>query len=94
MNNMYMDDICEFVDIEKEVRKLINDIDIVLKMGGFRVKEWIFNKIFKEKVNGDVEKEISIFKGDEEKVLGILWNFKIDKFYFRVVVNLLKLDNS
>lgn len=87
-----MDDICEFVDIEKEVWKLINDIDIVLKMGGFKVKDWIFNKMFKEKVNGDVEKEIIMFKGDEEKVLGILWNFKIDKFYFRVVVDLVKLN--
>ena len=93
-NNTYMDDICESVDTEKEARKLTNDIDTVLKTGGFRVKEWISNKILKEKVNGDAEKEINIFKGDEEKVLGTLWNFKTDKFHFRVAANLLKLDNS
>ena len=93
-NNTYMDDICESVDTEKEARKLTNDIDTVLKTGGFRVKEWISNKILKEKVNGDAEKEISIFKGDEEKVLGTLWNFKTDKFHFRVAANLLKLHNS
>ena len=93
-NNTYMDDICESVDTKKEARKLTNDIDTVLKTGGFRVKEWISNKILKEKVNGDAEKEINIFKGDEEKVLGTLWNFKTDKFHFRVAANLLKLDNS
>ena len=93
-NNTYMDDIYESVDTEKEARKLTNDIDTVLKTGGFRVKEWISNKILEEKVNGDVEKKINMFKGDEEKVLGTLWNFKTDKFYFRVAANLLKLDNS
>lgn len=91
-NNTYMDDICESVDTEKEARKLTNDIDTVLKTGGFRVKEWISNKILKEKVNGDAEKEINMFKGDEEKVLGTLWNFKTDKFHFRVAADDQKND--
>ena len=39
MNNTYMDDICESVDIEKEAQKLTNDIDTVLKTGGFKVKD-------------------------------------------------------
>ena len=43
-----------------------------------------------EKVNGDVEKEVNMFKGDEEKVLGTLWNFKTDKFHFRVAADLVK----
>ena len=79
-NNTYMDDICESVDTEKEARKLTSDIDNVLKTGGIKVREWISNKVLKEKVNGDTEKEIDMFKGDEEKVLGTLWNFKTDKF--------------
>ena len=83
-NNTYMDDICESVDTEKEARKLTSDIDNVLKTGGFKVKEWISNKVLKEKVNGDTEEEIDMFKGDEEKVLGTLWNFKTDRFHFRV----------
>ncbi|XP_068749368.1 uncharacterized protein [Montipora capricornis] len=55
-NNTYMDDICKSVDTEKEARKLTNDIDTVLKTGGFKVKDWISNNMLKEKVNGDVEK--------------------------------------
>ena len=93
-NNTYMDDICESVDTEKEARKLTNDIDTVLKTGGFDVKEWISNKMLKEKVNGDSEKDINMFKGDEEKVLGTLWNLKTDKFHFRVAADLLKLRES
>ena len=92
--NTYMDDICESVDTEKEARKLTNDIDTVLKTGGFKVKDWISNKILKEKVNGDAEKEINMFKGEEEKVLGTLWNFKTDKFHFGVAADLLKLENK
>lgn len=49
--------------------------------------------MLKEKVNGDIEKELNMFKGDE-KVLRTLWNFKTDKFHFRVTEDLLKLDNS
>ena len=44
------------LDTEKEARKLTNDT--VLKTGRFKVKDWISNKMLKEKVNGDVEKEI------------------------------------
>ena len=93
-NNTYMDDICESVDTEKEARKLTNDIDTVLKTEGFKVKEWISNKTLQEKDNGDSAKEINMFKGDEEKVLGTLWNYKTDKFHFRVAQELLKLENS
>ena len=89
-----MDDICESVNTEKEARKLTNDIDTVLKTGGFKVKDWISNKMLKEKVNGVAENEVNMFKGDEEKVLGTLWNFKTDKFHFRVAADLVTLDNS
>ena len=51
-----------------------------------------FNKILKELVNSDAEKEINMFKGDEEKVLGTLWNFKTDKFHFRVAADDQKND--
>ena len=50
--------------------------------------------MLKEEVNGDSEKDINMFKGDEEKVLGSLWNVKTDKFHFRVAIDLLKLKES
>lgn len=50
-NNVYMDDICDSVDTVQEAQKLIQDIDKVLKTGGFNVKGWISNKMLTEKVN-------------------------------------------
>ena len=92
-NNVYMDDICDSVDAVQEARKLTTDIDKVLKTGGFKVKEWISNEMLKEKENSDQEKEMNLFQGNEEKVLGTLWNFRTDEFYFRVRTELLKLDD-
>ena len=40
------------------------------------------------------QREINRFRGDEEKVLGTMWNFRTDNFHFRVAADLLKLDNS
>ena len=90
----YMDDICESVDTKQEARELTDNIDKVLKTGGFSVREWICNETLKEKVNSTQEKEINLYKGDEEKVLGTVWNFKTDKFHLRVAAYLLKLENS
>lgn len=86
-----MDDICELVDIVKEVKRLMKEMDEVLKIGGFSVKGWIFNKMLIEGVKFDIEKGISVCEGEVEKVLGIIWNCKIDKFYFEVRVSLLKV---
>lgn len=94
VNNTYMDDICESVDTEIEAWKITNDIDIVLNTGGFKVKEWISNRMLKEKVNSDAAREINMFRGDVKKVPRTLWNFKRDKFHFRMAADLLKLDNG
>lgn len=93
-NNVYMDDICDSVDTVHEARKLTTDIDKVLKTGGFKVKGWISNEMLEEKENSDTEKVMNLFQGNEEKVLGTLWNFRTDEFYFRVRTELLKLDDS
>ena len=90
----YMDDICESVDTKQEARELTDNIDKVLKTGGFSVKEWICNETLKDNVNSTEEKEMNLYKGDGEKVLGTVWNFKTDKFHFRVAADLLKLENS
>ena len=37
---------------------------------------------------------MNLNKGDEEKVLGSVWNLKTDKFHLRVAADLLKLENS
>lgn len=90
-NNTYMDDICDSVDTLEEARKLTEDIDKVLKTGGFTVKGWISNKKLTEKDNSEIEKGINVFQGGEEEVVGTPGNFKTDKFHIRVKVDLLRL---
>ena len=73
-DNVYMDDICESVETVEEAKRLAEDIDIVLKSGGFQVKGWMSNKSLK-KENQDANE----LKGNmEEKVLGISWNREAD----------------
>ena len=89
-----MDDIRESIDTKQEARELTDNIDKVLKTGGFSVKEWICNETLKQKVNSTEEKEMNLNKGEEGKVLGTVWNLKTDKFHLRVAADLLKLENS
>ena len=77
-----MCDICESKDTVKEARKLTKDVDKVFKTGGFNVKGWISNEVLAEKASSETERAVNVFQGDEEKVLGTLWNFKTDKFHF------------
>lgn len=76
----YVDDICESLNKKQEARELTDNIDKVLKTGGFSVKAWICNETLKER-------EMNLNKEDEEKVLGTVWNFKTDKFHFRVAAD-------
>ena len=55
--NVYMDDICESVETVEEAKKLLEDIDFVLKNGGFQVKGWISNKELHENSKHAVESD-------------------------------------
>ena len=90
-NNVYIDDICKSNDTVKEARKLTEDIDKVLKTGGFNVKGWISYKVLAEKASNETETTVNMFQRDEEKVLGTLWNFKMDKLHFIIRPYLLTL---
>ena len=83
-NNVCMDDICESKDTAKEAKKLTEDIDRVLKTGGFNVEGWISNEVLAEKASSEIERAGNVFQRYEEKVLGTMWNFKTDKFHFRI----------
>ena len=89
--NTYMDDICDSVNTTEEAKKLTEDIDKVLKSGGFKVKGWISNKELKDSENKEIAREKAICFQEQiaEKVLGIAWNNKTDEMYFEVKSDLL-----
>lgn len=86
INNVYVDDICDFVGNVNDVKMLIFDVDEVFEVGGFKVKKWILKVIldFKECL------EEVVFGGESymEEVLGIVWFFKEDKFFFKIKIDL------
>ena len=83
--NTYMDDICDSVRSKEEARNLTKSIDIVLETGGFRVKGWLWNNTEKSNTDEEETKEATILEGaNEDKVLGVTWNCRIDKFTFKV----------
>ena len=83
--NTYMDDICDSVGSEEEARNLTKSIDTVLETGGFRVKGWLWNNAEKSNTDEEETKEATILEGaKEDKVLGVTWNCRTDKFTFQV----------
>ncbi|XP_065055903.1 uncharacterized protein LOC135684313 [Rhopilema esculentum] len=91
--NVYMDGICESVETVEEAKKLAEDIDFVLKSGGFLVKGWISNKELHENSKHTVESDANNMLEEEadEKVLGISWNRKSDTLSLKVDSDLMKL---
>ena len=77
--NTYVDDILKSVDTFIEALELIRNTEHVLSLGGFKVKHWI--------ISGKVEKnEVQLLDTNEEKILGLMWNPKEDKFLYTVGV--------
>lgn len=80
IKNTYMDDICDSVDTVAEADNLTSSIDSVLSTGGFKVKGWTSNvshQQHSQKINIGEEEE-------SEKVLGVVWSSKEDKFSYKV----------
>ena len=82
VKNAYVDDICDSVSNVKEARTLTSDIDEVLASGGFHVKKWVSN----QQISAEEDSEEIVLGRDSqtEKVLGIVWLPKEDKFSVRI----------
>lgn len=80
IKNTYMDDICDSVDSADEANKLTSAIDNILATGGFKVKGWTSN------ASKDEQNQEVILGAEEqsEKVLGVVWNTKEDKFSYKI----------
>ena len=81
MKDSYVDDIIFSEENSHSSKCRINEIEYILKEGGFNIKEWIISGQNKINNSNDNSEE------REEKVLGILWNCSTDKFRFEVTLN-------
>ena len=79
-SNTYMDDICESVHTQDEARKLTQEVDTVLKTGGFSVKEWSYSDT---KADTPDQDDCSFVNSQQEKVLGVVWRKEDDVLTYK-----------
>ena len=85
IKNSYMNDILESVDTEEELEKQEIDIEEILKLGSFQMKEWKKSGHGKQEIG---DKEITLVsppskEGSTEKVLGMWWAQISDELSFK-----------
>ncbi|GFW74017.1 integrase catalytic domain-containing protein [Trichonephila clavipes] len=78
--NIYIDDLLSGADTEVEAKSIIIEIQNLLKSGGFILRKWSSSH---PKVLQDLDTSLLASKplhslGDEESVLGLIWNLKTD----------------
>ena len=89
--NSYVDDILASVENSSDVHRLISDIEMTLKLGGFQIKEWITNvNQTHEVAPGNNEFNEKTKSLSAEKVLGLDWQLENDKFHFKAKLNVSK----
>jgi hypothetical protein len=84
IKNTDMDDICDSVDTVAEAESLTSSVDKVLATGEFKVKQWISNGSKDDKNCQQVT--LGSDEEESEKVLGVVWSPKEDKFSYKVKV--------
>ncbi len=93
--DIYMDDIWHSEDTVQETRTSAEDLDKILKKGGFSVKNWKSNKPLTPVNEDSSDEETKVFhttsSGEEDSVLGTVWNSATDTISLNVRSDLLKL---
>lgn len=84
----YMDDLLHGTDTIEQGRKIVSELILLMKKGGFNIREWSSNE---QKILQDIKTQesksddkIFTFKTDNiSKTLGLCWNSAEDKFTFQ-----------
>lgn len=72
----YVDDLLTGADDLPEVNHIKKEVTSLLLKGGFPITKW--------KTNGDAFENIELKDQEGESVLGLFWNLKTDKFFFKM----------
>ena len=92
--NMYVDDLMKSVDQTEKAVMLANQLQDLLKKGGFRLTKWPSNdqKLLAEIPESERAKSVvnlEIDKLPTECALGIKWNVETDKFIWEICKEIL-----
>ena len=91
LKDSYMDDIISSVDDTESAKRVMSEIETVLKLKGFTIKEWIWSgtKLGSEDRNVDqsavqILMESNSDNDETEKVLGLHWDVRNDLLVFHM----------
>ena len=88
LKNSYVDDIADSVEDSEAARKLTEEVDELLKQGGFSIKKWIFTcKPDNAATKVKVERKVDAKNSGSQKILGMKWDPVLDVFTFDVRLN-------
>ncbi len=92
LHNFYVDDCLKSVPSDRDAIHLINQLEKLLELGGFRLTKWISNSraVLQQIPNADQNKSVASIDLDEsslpaERALGVLWNTESDAFSFNSI---------
>lgn len=93
--NHFVDDKYDSYNSVEEAIKISNDVRMIHKAGGFKMRNWVSNSTEVMTVlNGEALEQttVSLNKDNEstDKILGLYWNTELDAFVFNL--NLVKID--
>ena len=89
IENTYVDDMVDSVDMVSNAEQLTQEVDEILLKGGFKIKDWTIAGS-KAESNHKGSNPVSTFVGqmdDGQKVLGMHWIPESDSFSFKVQLN-------
>ncbi|XP_056010774.1 uncharacterized protein LOC130051848 [Ostrea edulis] len=82
IKNSYVDDLLISVNTVCEAKEIIQDTEMMLSHGGFRVKHWIISGDQSEHFTG-----MNVLCAEQENILGMCWLPKDDVWTFKAKLN-------
>ena len=91
--NFYVDDCLKSVKSQDEAIDLVNELQRLLRRGGFNLTKWIYNSraVLENTPQSDRAKEVKDLDLSHdvlpvERALGVHWNVERDEFVFKIQV--------
>ena len=86
LRDFYVDDLLTGADSLQEAKVVLSEIVDLLKQGSFELGKWASNNVqllgpSKATAEGGM---FDFFKGEQSRILGIIWNSRSDSFHFSV----------
>ena len=86
-NNIYVDDCIASVETIEDAQRVIAELSMVMRKGGFRMRKWLSNKkgVLASVPTDDLASKVQLLANKDlpiERTLGVEWNAELDQLRF------------